>query len=153
MPLSTVGRCTRTLHAHATARGRAARTWGARMLVLGWHGNPRWQEGDEVVGYGYHDAAAVLVRDGEILAAVEQERLDRCKHSNTFPARAIRFCLQHAGVELGDVDAITTDGAEDFYDFHCLHEYANDPRARRLGARELIAAAFRREFGAEVSGK
>ncbi len=123
------------------------------MLVLGWHGNPRWRAGDDIAGYGYHDAAAVLVRDGEVLAAVEEERLDRVKHSNLFPARAIRFCLQHAGIELPDVDAIVTDATEEFYEFLCLHQYAGDPRAARQGGRELIAAAFRREFSVEVGSK
>jgi carbamoyltransferase len=123
------------------------------MLVLGWHGNPRWREGDEVPGFGFHDAAAVLIRDGEVIAAVEEERLNRVKHSNLFPARAIRYCLAEARVTLEDVDAIATDSSEDFYDFLTLHELVHDPRLARLSGRELIASAFRREFGVEVGGK
>jgi carbamoyltransferase len=123
------------------------------MLVLGWHGNPRWREGDEVPGYSFHDAAAVLIRDGEVLAAVEEERLNRVKHSNLFPARAIRYCLGQAGVTLEDVDAIATDSSEDFYEFLTLHELAHDPRLKRLSGRQLIASAFQHEFGIDVSGK
>ena len=123
------------------------------MLILGWHGNPRWSEGDEVPGFSFHDASAVLVRDGEVIAAVEEERLSRVKHSNMFPARAIRFCLEQAGVSLNDLDAIATDSSEDFYQFLTLHELAHDPRLPRLSGRELIAAAFRREFGLEVGSK
>ena len=123
------------------------------MIVLGWHGNPRWREGDEVPGYSFHDAAAVLIRNGEVLAAVEEERLDRVKHSNLFPAHAIRYCLAQAGVTLEDVDAITTDSSEDFYEFLTLHELAHDPRMKRLSGRELIASAFHREFGTDVSRK
>jgi len=123
------------------------------MLVLGWHGNPRWREGDEVPGYSFHDAAAVLIRDGEVVAAVEEERLNRVKHSNLFPARAIRYCLAQAGITLEDLDAIATDSSEDFYEFLTLHELALDPRLTRLSGREVIATAFRREFGGEVGGK
>jgi carbamoyltransferase len=123
------------------------------MLVLGWHGNPRWQEGDEVPGYTFHDAAAVLVRNGEVLAAVEEERLNRVKHSNLFPARSIRYCLGYAGVTLEDVDAITTDSSEDFYEFLTLYELARDPCLKRLSGRQLIASAFHREFGTDVTGK
>ncbi len=123
------------------------------MLVLGWHGNPRWSEGDEVPGYSFHDSAAVLIRNGEVLAAVEEERLNRVKHSNLFPARAIRYCLAQAGVTFEDVDAIATDISEDFYEFLTLHEVAHDPRLKRLSGRELIASAFQREFGADIKAK
>jgi carbamoyltransferase len=123
------------------------------MLVLGWHGNARWQEGDEVSGYGFHDAAAVLIRDGAVVAAIEEERLNRVKHSNVFPARAIRYCLAYAGVTLNDLDAIVTDSSEDFYEFLVLYELVHDPLLKRLSGRELIATAFRREFGADVSGR
>jgi carbamoyltransferase len=123
------------------------------MLVLGWHGNPRWREGDEVSGFGFHDAAAVLIRDGTVLAAIEEERLDRVKHSNLFPARAIRYCLDQAGVTLEDIDAIATDSSEDFYEFLTLHDLVNDPRLKRLSGRDLIASAFCREFKVDVSSK
>ncbi len=52
----------------------------------------------------YHaDAAAVLLKDGEIVAAVEEERFNRIKHSAGFPALAIRYCLERAGIEISDV--------------------------------------------------
>jgi carbamoyltransferase len=55
----------------------------------------------------YHaDASAVLLRDGEIVAAVEEERFSRVKHSAGFPALAVRYCLQQAGIQIGDVDHI-----------------------------------------------
>src|ERR1700730_3091665 len=108
------------------ARGRL-RNGDIFVLILGWHGNPRLQEGDEVLGYSFHDAAAVLIRDGVVLAAVEEERLDRVKYSHLFPVRAIRYCLDFAGVKLEDVDAIATDSSEDFFDFLALHELAHDP--------------------------
>jgi carbamoyltransferase len=53
-----------------------------------------------------HDAAAALVRDGEIVAFVEEERLSRVKHDGAFPARAVQSCLDMAGITLGDVDHV-----------------------------------------------
>jgi carbamoyltransferase len=52
-----------------------------------------------------HDSAAVLIHDGEVVAGIEQERLDRIKHSNKFPIDAIRFCLEAYRVTPHDVDA------------------------------------------------
>ncbi len=58
----------------------------------------------------YHDSAACLVRDGEIVAAAQEERFTRKKHDHDFPARAVEFCLRRAGVEASEVDYVA------FYD-------------------------------------
>src|ERR1051326_5290728 len=47
----------------------------------------------------YHDSAAVVLREGEILAAAQEERFTRKKHDSGFPARALEFCLDQAGIE------------------------------------------------------
>ncbi len=49
----------------------------------------------------YHDSAACLVRDGEILAAAQEERFSRIKHDSDFPKQAIAYCLQAAGLTSG----------------------------------------------------
>ncbi|HEY0321727.1 MAG TPA: carbamoyltransferase C-terminal domain-containing protein [Pyrinomonadaceae bacterium] len=55
----------------------------------------------------YHgDAAAAIVRDGELIAAVEEERFNRHKHCAGFPAESVRYCLKRAGVSLEDVEHI-----------------------------------------------
>jgi carbamoyltransferase len=55
----------------------------------------------------YHaDASAVLLKDGSIVAAVEEERLSRVKHAAGFPALAIQYCLQRAGIKIQDVNHI-----------------------------------------------
>jgi predicted NodU family carbamoyl transferase len=46
----------------------------------------------------YHDAAAALLRDGEIAAAAQEERYTRKKNDPDFPRQAIQFCLRHAGL-------------------------------------------------------
>src|SRR5918992_419012 len=55
----------------------------------------------------YHgDAAAAIVRDGKLIAAVEEERFNRFKHSAGFPSHAIKYCLEAAGIGLEDLDHV-----------------------------------------------
>jgi len=58
----------------------------------------------------YHDAAAALVRDGQVVAAASEERFTRRKHDPSFPEHALRWCLEHAELPLHQVDAVV------FYD-------------------------------------
>ncbi len=58
----------------------------------------------------YHDSAAALVIDGVPVAAAQEERFTRKKHDSAFPASAVRFCLEHADLELNDLDHVV------FYD-------------------------------------
>jgi carbamoyltransferase len=54
----------------------------------------------------YHDSAAALVEDGRIVAAAQEERFSRIRHDAAFPHEAVRFCLHHAGIEPGQLDAV-----------------------------------------------
>ncbi|MBU1863448.1 MAG: carbamoyltransferase [Candidatus Omnitrophica bacterium] len=54
----------------------------------------------------YHDAAACLLCDGVIVAAAQEERFNRKKHSPVFPIQAINYCLQHGNVSIDDIDYI-----------------------------------------------
>src|SRR5579862_446649 len=55
----------------------------------------------------YHgNASAALVSDGELVAAVEEERFNRVKYAAGFPVAAIRYCLKTAGVTLNEIDHI-----------------------------------------------
>jgi carbamoyltransferase len=58
----------------------------------------------------YHDSAAALVEDGRISAAAQEERFTRKKHDSEFPSSAIDYCLDHAGVDLEEIDYVA------FYD-------------------------------------
>jgi len=58
----------------------------------------------------YHDSAAAIVVDGDIVAAAQEERFTRKKHDSGFPARAIRYCLEAAGCDMSGVDYVV------FYD-------------------------------------
>ena len=58
----------------------------------------------------YHDSAAALLVDGDIVAAAQEERFTRKKHDSGYPANAIDYCLAEAGITMADVDHIA------FYD-------------------------------------
>src|SRR5271154_4658260 len=54
----------------------------------------------------YHDAAAALLEDGQLVAAAEEERFSRIKHDFRFPVNAIRFCLESAKIHSSDLDFV-----------------------------------------------
>jgi carbamoyltransferase len=54
----------------------------------------------------YHDSAACLVRDGEIIAAAQEERFTRKKHDAAFPKHAVNFCLKQGGITTADLDYV-----------------------------------------------
>ena len=54
----------------------------------------------------YHDSAACLVVDGEIIAAAQEERFTRIKHDHNFPTNAVRYCLNEAGLSAGELDYV-----------------------------------------------
>ena len=54
----------------------------------------------------YHDAAAAILRDGEIIAAAQEERFTRKKHDPSFPENAIAYCLREAGIKKDNVGLI-----------------------------------------------
>ncbi|MFC1480173.1 carbamoyltransferase [Candidatus Omnitrophota bacterium] len=58
----------------------------------------------------YHDSAAALIRDGQIIAAAQEERFTRKKHDPSFPEKAIEYCFKEADVDVRDIDIIA------FYD-------------------------------------
>lgn len=58
----------------------------------------------------YHDSAACLVRDGEIIAAAQEERFTRKKHDESFPQNAMEFCLEYGGITAEQIDHVA------FYD-------------------------------------
>ncbi len=58
----------------------------------------------------YHDSAAALLRDGEIVAAAQEERFTRKKHDAGFPGNAVAYCLEKAGIGVSDLDFVA------FYD-------------------------------------
>src|SRR5689334_17710380 len=58
----------------------------------------------------YHDSAAAITIDGKVIAAAQEERFTRDKHTPDFPVQAIKYCLEESGLEIDELDAIV------FYD-------------------------------------
>ena len=58
----------------------------------------------------YHDASACIVVDGKIIAATQEERFTRNKHTPDFPVQSIKYCLEETGLTINELDAIV------FYD-------------------------------------
>ena len=58
----------------------------------------------------YHDSAAAIIQDGEIIAAAQEERFTRKKHDPDFPLNAVKYCLEQAGVTIDELDGVA------FYD-------------------------------------
>ncbi|MGY4199119.1 carbamoyltransferase family protein [Bradyrhizobium sp. USDA 4520] len=120
------------------------------MLCLGLSGglDRIYERSPELPSTFLHDGAAVLVQDGRVIAAVEEERLNRVKHSNKLPSNSIRYCLSTAGVELGEIDRIA---------FYATEAYCNTMLERLsvskpvpLDAKLLMRQLLAREFDAEI---
>jgi carbamoyltransferase len=97
--------------------------------------------------WGFHDAAAALLHDGRIVAAVEEERLNRIKHCNFFPDRAIAYCLREAGISLSAVDRIAVPMTETDADVALGQEF----QGRLTSGRRIVTDAFAARFGLDVS--
>lgn len=94
----------------------------------------------------YHDAAACLVVDGEIIAAAQEERFTRVKHDLRIPVKAIHFCLKEAGLEKEEIDLVV------FYDnpFYTLDRYMKNVLAAGQDAQEVIERSFESMFGQKL---
>jgi len=100
----------------------------------------------------YHgNASAAIVCDGQLIAAVEEERFNRVKYAAGFPAAAIRYCLREAGLTLADIDHVAVPrnpyarlGTKLFYAMR-MPSFARERikvLAKFKGIREALAAAF-----------
>ncbi|MHC6157860.1 carbamoyltransferase family protein [Bradyrhizobium elkanii] len=120
------------------------------MLCLGVSGglDRIYQNSPELPNTFLHDGAAVLVRDGRVLAAVEEERLNRVKHSNKFPSNSIRYCLSTAGVELCEIDRIAFYATEAYCNTMLERLFVSQPVP--LDAKLLLRQLLAREFGTDV---
>ncbi len=111
------------------------------MKILGISGNLHLahenSDGDK------HDAAAVLVIDGKVAAAIEEERINRIKHTDKFPVNAIRFVLQQTGTTWEDLDQVC---------YYGLPAYFFE-EGESLSLAEKIQEIARVNFGYEIDEK
>src|SRR5690242_7361459 len=66
------------------------------------------KDGVNILGISayYHDSAACLVHDGQIVAAAQEERFTRQKHDESYPRQAIEFCLREGGIASANLDYV-----------------------------------------------
>jgi carbamoyltransferase len=109
------------------------------MVILGINGGVR---------LGYQDVSAVLLRDGEVLAAVEEERLTRVKHSpGQLPQLAVQEVLSLGGISIRDVDIIATHGStwgeqyDEVLQRYFTHTFGHCPRIVRYHHHDCHAAS------------
>lgn len=127
------------------------------MIVLGLSGGfaTKTQQQWNPVGDALsHDASAVLIRDGKVVAAVEEERLNRIKHSALFPAEAARSCIDRAGTSIREVDAIAFSVNEAYLDRRLAELHTETGAGNRLqGARDVLGERLYSVFGEHLRHK
>lgn len=97
----------------------------------------------------YHgDAAAAIIRDGELIAAVEEERFNRIKHCAGFPTQSIEYCLRVAGIAIEDVEHIGISRSPSA-NLHKKILFA----AKRLGGMQSAGGKVQSALGKDQSAK
>lgn len=86
----------------------------------------------------YHDSAATLIKDGEIIAAAQEERFTRIKHDWHMPEQAIKYCLEEGNITSTDLDAVV------FYDnpLKTLDRYMKNILAAGEDSKDVIEHSF-----------
>lgn len=124
------------------------------MLILGISGGVAFPYEENLYDMRFallHDSSAVLVRDGQVVAAIEEERLTRIKHTDTAPINAMKFCLDSCGATIDDVDKIAVYIKEDTLNSLLetnFVEHAN--QSAFLNAREYIHRIVSKAFGKDI---
>jgi len=123
------------------------------MLVLGINVGPALETQYSREQNFAHDAAAVLLQDSEIIAAVEEERLNRIKHCNAFPKRAIDFCLLHANKTLANIDRIAINLSEQDGTRYAQLASLEDTTVPLRSARDYFSTNFLETYGIDVASR
>ncbi|HEY8916067.1 MAG TPA: carbamoyltransferase C-terminal domain-containing protein [Chitinophaga sp.] len=97
-----------------------------------------------------HDAGATLIEDGRIICTFEEERLNRIKHTNKFPVRAIEACLEEHNIDLDDIDAFAFPNEEAVYDQEIIRYGTIDPSFNYGSARAYLVAYFQQYFNRQI---
>jgi carbamoyltransferase len=96
------------------------------------------------INYYFHDSSACLMKDGKLIAMMEEERLSRKKHTSEFPERSVTSCLKLAGIEPKDVDhiALSIEPSKDWFrkSLYCLRHLAQSKSFLR---HELVGTYYK----------
>ncbi len=123
------------------------------MLCLGFSGglNLVHENPYEIPKVFTHDGAAVLVENGEVVAGIEEERLNRIKHSNKFPTQSMRFCLESRGARIQDVDCMAFYATEEYCNALLNRLYLTRPEMKKLlDTKSLMIELLGREFQCDI---
>jgi predicted NodU family carbamoyl transferase len=123
------------------------------MLVLGLSGSFSREDVDLVPNMPqgiFHDAAACLIRDGTLLAAVEEERFNRIKKTSKFPVNAIRACLEIANASPSEIYAIGHYFQDKLVDLWLHEQYIRNNHLPLRYSRELITDHLRSKFDLDM---
>jgi carbamoyltransferase len=98
-----------------------------------------------------HDAAAVIIQDGDVIAGIEEERLNRIKHTNKIWRSAVQFCLDQANTTLQQLDQIAIYVSEPFLNESLKQLRLIKPEMAAVeDGRAMYQYLFKREFGVDV---
>jgi carbamoyltransferase len=124
------------------------------VIILGFIGGSKRAEDDDIAAGFRHDSAAAIFKDGELVAAIEEERLNRIKHTNCFPSGAIEFCRSQLQARWDDIDLIVTAADPASITGISQSEALLDmTSAVPHDAGEYIASLFRRDLGIDPRPK
>ena len=71
------------------------------------------------INFYYHDSTACIISNGQLVVAIEEERITRKKHSTEFPIQAINRCMEVAGLKPADIDHVAVSIARTIYRKQC----------------------------------
>ncbi|MCH9696797.1 MAG: carbamoyltransferase [Gammaproteobacteria bacterium] len=123
------------------------------MIVLGLAGgfDPVYESHFDFDADLLHDAAAVLVKDGVVLAGIEEERLNRIKHTNKIWHQSVQFCLKQAEMTFADIDQIAVYVSEPFLDASLKQlRLIKSEMADVEDGRAMYQYLFKREFDVDL---
>ncbi len=125
------------------------------MRILGLSGGPDFPHEElfhsKLLNSIVHDSAAVLIEDGRVVAAYEEERLNRIKHTGKFPFQAVRRCLESRDLTLNDIDKIVYYCAEPEVKFESI-AHRNQYRAFSYHhPKRMFAERLQQLFGTPFS--
>lgn len=94
----------------------------------------------------YHDSAACIIRDGEIIAAAQEERFSRVKHDSAIPVKAINYCIREARISCSQLEAVV------YYDqpISTLERFLKNVIALGNESSNLINFTYKNMFGQKL---
>ncbi len=119
------------------------------MNILGICGAFGTPDGDfvpETPIWFYHDATACLIQDGKLIAASEEERFNRIKHTTKFPLNAIRYCLEEANLSFAQIDGVAYYFSPPYVDKELYLKYISFPESPVRDCKQLLLELITENF-------